>query len=179
MDFNFKKYDNIDVSDIIPLIKLFNWDAYTFRQDNFKSHTQTKSIRLIWDEKKQNIIYWEDYPKLKPILDVLTNLFEKKIGPGIISNAILVKMESNTSIGRHKDEYEFFDKNHRIHIPIMTNDNCIFEVDGEELNMKVGDVWEINNFEKEHSVRNNGETDRIHLIVDWSPILGKSTKSLL
>lgn len=177
MDFNFKKYGNVDVEDVLHLMETFDWDDYTFRQDNFKSHTQTKTIPLIWDETKDKIIYWEHYPKFKPLLDKLEVIFRNNIGAGILSNAILVKMPKQTSIGRHKDEYIFFDKNNRIHIPMITNNKCIFEVDGEEINMKVGEVWEINNFAKEHSVANNGDSDRIHLIVDWQPI--KSNKSLI
>jgi|APGre2960657468_1045069.scaffolds.fasta_scaffold147087_1 hypothetical protein len=178
MDFNFKKHGDVDVTSIIPLINTFDWDEYTFRQNTFKPHAQTKSIRLIWDEVKENIIYYSDYPKLKPILDILSNIFKEKIGPGMICNAILVKMENNTSIDRHKDDYIFFKQNNRMHIPITTNNNCIFEVDGEKLNMKVGEIWEINNYEKEHSVVNEGNTNRIHLIVDWSNMF-KSNKSLL
>lgn len=179
MDFNFKKYGKINVDDFIPIMETFDWDVYTFRQENFKSHTQTKSIRLIWDEMKKEIIYWDDYMKLKPLLDSLSEIFMKEIGPGFLSNAILVKMPPHTKVERHKDEYEFFDKNNRMHVPIITNDKCIFEVDGEEINMKIGEIWEINNFEKQHSVINNGDTERIHLIIDWSPNTGKFKKSLI
>jgi hypothetical protein len=42
--------------------------------------------------------------------------------------------------------------------------------------MKEGEIWEINNNEKEHSVENNGNEDRIHLLIDFLPILiNKST----
>jgi hypothetical protein len=37
----------------------------------------------------------------------------------------------------------------------------------DKRNLKLGEIWEINNDKKEHSVDNLGETDRIHLIVDW------------
>jgi len=33
--------------------------------------------------------------------------------------------------------------------------------------MKEGEMWEINNM-REHAVRNDGETPRVHLIVDWA-----------
>jgi hypothetical protein len=33
--------------------------------------------------------------------------------------------------------------------------------------MKEGEIWEINNDDKYHSVENRGETDRIHLLIDW------------
>jgi hypothetical protein len=34
--------------------------------------------------------------------------------------------------------------------------------------MKVGDCWEVNN-NKEHAVKNLGQTDRIHLMIDIMP----------
>jgi hypothetical protein len=177
MNFNFKKYGDIEIIDVVHLMETFDWEDYTFRQDNFKSHTQTKTIPLIWDETKDKIIYWENYPLFKSLLTKLEVLFTTKIGEGVLSNAILVKMPKQTSIDRHKDDYVFFKRNNRIHIPLITNENCIFEVDGEEINMKAGEVWEINNFEKEHSVVNNGNNDRIHLIVDWQLI--KNNKTLI
>jgi hypothetical protein len=61
----------------------------------------------------------------------------------------------------------------------VTNEKCIFEVDNEEINMKMGEIWEIDNFNKEHSVVNNGDMDRIHLIVDWEPIQIKKIQTSL
>jgi len=57
---------------------------------------------------------------------------------------------------------------HRVHIPIVTNDQITFMVGGEEKQMKVGEVWEINNATF-HRVMNESNEDRIHLILDWVP----------
>jgi aspartyl/asparaginyl beta-hydroxylase (cupin superfamily) len=54
----------------------------------------------------------------------------------------------------------------RTHIPIKTNDNVLFTVAGETINMKEGEIWEFNN-QKYHSVHNNGDEDRWHLIIDY------------
>ena len=37
--------------------------------------------------------------------------------------------------------------------------------------LKEGEVWEINNVKKLHSVSNKGNSDRIHLLLDWDPNL--------
>lgn len=83
----------------------------------------------------------------------------------------------------HRDEGESFAENHRVHIPIKSNPKVEFtiytkvlhkKISGEEIIltksetkvMKEGEIWEINNV-KEHSVENNFEQNRIHLIVDW------------
>jgi aspartyl/asparaginyl beta-hydroxylase (cupin superfamily) len=85
--------------------------------------------------------------------------------PCEITNAILVVLPSGKNIPPHTDTGLFFDLYSRIHIPIITNPKCLFTVDGETIHMKAGELWEINNHKK-HSVENNGEEDRIHLIID-------------
>jgi len=66
-----------------------------------------------------------------------------------------------------------------VHIPITTNDKVVFTVDGEKKNMQVGEFWEIDN-SQDHSVENQGNEDRIHLIVDWMPNLsGQSEEDVL
>jgi len=37
----------------------------------------------------------------------------------------------------------------------------------EEKNMKVGEMWKINNGNKSHAVYNNSDEDRVHLIFDY------------
>ena len=68
---------------------------------------------------------------------------------------------------------------HRIHIPIVTNEKSIFFVNGEEKNMRGGEIWEIDN-EAVHMVENRSDADRIHLIVDWMPNpAGRSQEEVL
>ena len=75
----------------------------------------------------------------------------------------------------------------RIHVPIQTNDKTFFrvggevsdlkeidgkatwiQIGGEVKNMKVGECWEFNN-NLQHEVWNDGNTDRLHLIIDLLP----------
>jgi aspartyl/asparaginyl beta-hydroxylase (cupin superfamily) len=76
-------------------------------------------------------------------------------------------LKSNSKIDKHIDAGKSLSICHRVHIPIITNKNVLFEIDNEIKNLKEGEMWEINNSEKIHSVVNNSNTDRIHLIVDW------------
>ncbi len=48
----------------------------------------------------------------------------------------------------------------------MTNDQVLFTVGSQTINMEEGTLYEINNRRK-HSVTNRGATDRVHLIVDF------------
>ena len=57
---------------------------------------------------------------------------------------------------------------HRIHIPLVTNQNVIFTVEDERFHLKRGHVYEINN-SKLHSVQNKNDPtyNRVHLIFDY------------
>lgn len=50
----------------------------------------------------------------------------------------------------------------RIHIPIYTNENAVWTIDGEEFHMPPGYAYIVNTTVP-HSTENKGETDRIHL----------------
>jgi hypothetical protein len=81
--------------------------------------------------------------------------------------ALLVNLPSGKLIPFHIDSGFTLASCRRIHIPIQTNENCFFTVGNDKRNLKLGELWEINNDKIQHSVENLGETDRIHLIVDW------------
>lgn len=90
------------------------------------------------------------------------------IGEGKISTALLINLPKHKSILPHIDSGdEHFFKTDRLHIPIQTNEKCLFTVSDETIHMQKGHVWEINNSTKTHSVVNNGDSDRIHLLIDY------------
>ncbi len=78
----------------------------------------------------------------------------------------LLKLTPGSRISEHTDpDLSFWNKFARIHIPILTNDQVQFTLDGEALKMKPGECW-FGEFCKPHSVANNGHSNRIHLVVD-------------
>lgn len=71
-----------------------------------------------------------------------------------------------SEIKPHKDpgcSYE--DGNFRLHIPILTNNEVDFIVANENHKLVPGACWYMD-FSKEHSVKNSGDTVRIHLVID-------------
>jgi hypothetical protein len=176
MSFNFKLHGNTDVNPIKEKLIGLDWNAYEFRQKAYSVHSKTKTIPLMWDEQKKNIKYWPNYELFKSNISDIQVLLNTIIGNGIIETAILINLPKNQKIDSHYDVGDYFSKRNRIHIPIITNEDCFFKIDEEIKNMKEGEIWEINNNEKEHSVENNGNEDRIHLLIDFLPILiNKST----
>ena len=114
-----------------------------------------------------NPTYLKHSLQFTDFLEKIKNLYIEKFGNGFIIRAILVKLKANSNIDRHIDESTSLDICHRTHIPIITNKYVLFEIDNEIKNLKEGEIWEINNTQKNHSVENYSNQDRIHLIVDW------------
>jgi len=88
----------------------------------------------------------------------------------------LLKLGVGAEIKPHRDyELGYEDNNFRLHIPITTNSEVSFILDGQRVVMSPGECWYTNvNFV--HSVANKGTTDRIHLVIDgerneWSDAL--------
>lgn len=78
----------------------------------------------------------------------------------------LLNLGPGAEIKPHTDYCLGYEDNmFRLHIPIVTNPNVEFILDGERIIMNEGECWYLNtNFL--HSVKNGGETDRIHLVID-------------
>ncbi|WP_020602398.1 aspartyl/asparaginyl beta-hydroxylase domain-containing protein [Spirosoma spitsbergense] len=78
----------------------------------------------------------------------------------------LLSLAPGSVIHAHRDghtsyEHGFF----RLHVPIQTGSDVCFRVDGQSLPMAEGECWYAN-FDLLHSVRNDGLTDRVHLVLD-------------
>ena len=158
-----------------------DWTADAFRQKTYEVHKQTQTIRLIMDEdgRHRDPTYHPSYEIYKELVDPIETFirrqFEqtlkakrlrKKHGRGYFIRMILVKLLANGSIPHHVDQGETLSKSHRMHLPIITNEQNLFSVGDTEMHMKAGELWEINN-RREHGVVNGGSEDRTHLIVDY------------
>ena len=78
------------------------------------------------------------------------------------------KLVAGGIIAPHRDTHQSFCNSHRIHIPITTNPGVRFMIDGRPHCFEVGQAYEINN-QKNHSVMNHGDEDRITFIFDYMP----------
>lgn len=94
-------------------------------------------------------------------LDLLT--FTRGVQLG---GVLITKIPAGGRIEPHDDRGrwhpEFF--NYKLYIPLKSSDGCLNHCDGETVKMKPGEVWFFDNL-KVHSVENNGDDDRITLIV--------------
>lgn len=164
LNFNFKyfgQYQNFDkLKNLVKELTEEDWRYFTKRQTIASENAYT--IPLIFPRKStlnsNEHKHFEMFEEHLFAIEQSVSLTAKR--------AILVKLPAGNSINRHKDTGEFLSKNKRIHLPVITNSLCSFVVDDEEMVIPEGELWEINNTGKYHSVHNRGEIDRIHLIVD-------------
>lgn len=174
-NFNFKHVGFFETPSFLQKLSLLPesiWDEYTFRQNNFEPHKNTKTILIIGEEwmvgSKEDLQKYEKNKKLfENELINLHNFFLEKYKRGRIVRCILTKLKAHSTIPPHNDGGDSMINSKRHHIPVLTNPEIEFEVGGEQKHLQANEVWEINNL-KVHAVRNYSEHDRIHLIADWT-----------
>lgn len=173
--FNYILHGNFDVSKIAEHVAKYadEWFVDTSRQTISEVHKETHSV-FIYDHDANwtildpyNLIVnnsQKDMQELiKPIVDALESIHDGKVG-----KCLFIKLPPHKSIGEHTDKHQYLNTIRRHHIAITTNSEVLFFVDKEAKNMAVGECWEINN-SKLHAVENNGDTERIHLLIDIMP----------
>ena len=175
-DGNFRRQGSLDIGALKALVSQqsdADWEQDDHRQTTFPPHRFTQTIPLLFDPdfrhenptRQSKFAAFES--ELRPVFEFLANMYGRD---GMSVRCILTRLAPGLRIPRHRDDGFSLCYSHRIHIPISSNDSVFFMVGGEEIAMKEGEVWEINNV-REHAVRNDGETSRIHLIVDWAPAM--------
>jgi len=77
-----------------------------------------------------------------------------------------LRLSSGSTIKEHRDfDLGFEEKQLRIHIPVCTNADVDFFLDGHPIEMKEGECWYLD-LSLPHWVKNRGASDRIHLVID-------------
>lgn len=83
-----------------------------------------------------------------------------------VMSARLLKLAPGATIKAHRDPDLAFESGEaRLHVPILTNPDVEFLIDGQRVAMEAGTCWYIN-ANLRHQVANRGSSDRIHLVVD-------------
>lgn len=172
---NYTFLGEIDPQEIKDFLKTLNEDEWiedSIRQNTFDAHKYTETIPILWDFKFLSEVrvgrkrkYYEHYSNTT-FSSSLKEKLKEFYGYGKVIRILITKLKANKDITAHVDNNQGLELCHRVHIPIITNENVLFYIDGEEKNMKQGEMWEIDN-QKMHWVKNQSDEDRIHFIVDY------------
>lgn len=78
----------------------------------------------------------------------------------------LLRLTAGSHIREHRDYDLGYDAGEvRIHVPVITNPGVKFFLDGRRIIMNEGECWYLD-LNLPHRVRNQGESDRVHLVID-------------
>lgn len=80
------------------------------------------------------------------------------------SSIRLMKLAAGSEIKKHQD-YDLDEHEIRLHVPIFTNEKVTFLVNDRDVKMKEGECWYLR-LSDPHQVKNDGDSDRIHLVMD-------------
>jgi hypothetical protein len=77
-----------------------------------------------------------------------------------------LKLRAGSIVREHRDfALDYEDGEVRLHVPVRTNPQVEFVVDGRRVDMAEGSLWYVN-VNLPHRVANHGATDRVHLVID-------------
>jgi hypothetical protein len=114
--------------------------------------------RPLWHE-------WKDL--LEPVLAEATAAYGYR--HGAFPRVMLARMAPGGVIHPHRDQNAAAKWPHKVHVPLQTNPDVTFYVDGIGYHLAEGEAAEVNNMGV-HAVENRGSADRIHLIFEYYDI---------
>lgn len=173
--FNYNYVCMFDVSSIKEMVLGYDkeWTLDTSRQEMYKEHKDTftymlQDFSLDWEpgkafEYKSKYIDKKDMDIVQPIVNKLLSLYN-----GVTGRIMYINLPSKKYVPPHKDGGFYLKNVRRFHIPILTNRDVVYIINGEHKNMAEGECWEINNL-AHHAVFNNSNEDRVHLVIDILP----------
>lgn len=138
-----------------------------FNTRDFNGDWRSISLRSVSGES--NDIYahpngeYKDTPvlKLMPYVKEILDSWECEK-----ESVRLLSLSPGSIIKPHKDPgCGYADGIFRLHIPIVTNPSVYFTINGMQLHLKAGECWYMD-FSTTHSIVNNGDTARVHIIID-------------
>lgn len=146
------------------------WFDDKLRQEAFTAHAQTQSIILLFTTGWPDIVIeqrkgWDLFSQAAiPLMRQIIGQYYSV--NGTVIRAVVAKLVAGGVIDEHFDDHPTFSISHRIHVPLMTNDEVDFVIGDETFNLKEGIAYEVNNLEY-HSVNNRSDADRVHFIFDY------------
>jgi hypothetical protein len=117
-----------------------------------------------WRNSHDRALWAEFAPLLEPVMQAATRAYGYQ--RGAFPRVMLARMPPGGVIMPHRDENRAAFWPHKIHLPLQTNSKVQFVLESGTRNLVEGEAVEVNNLDG-HAVRNDGDTDRIHLIFEY------------
>lgn len=117
-----------------------------------------------WRQSYDRPLWAEWRSRLEPILQQATAAYG--YARGSFPRIMLARMAPGGRIHPHTDNAPAASWPHKIHVPIQTNDQVQFFIGPQVHRFSEGQAVELNNLGT-HSVSNDGDSERIHLIFEY------------
>ncbi len=162
--------NDIDIENFSNLIKSsnINWNhEFNSMHNRDRDFKNVLSYPLIDNFKIDDIFLYEKFVNIMSDVVFCCNTV---YGPGRFSKIQISKVYPNSKVNPHTDCGFIFLWSHRIHLPIQTNDNVFFNYEDRKINLRKGELVEVNNLKTHHVTNENQNNfERIHLIFDYMP----------
>ena len=170
-----RKLGTVDIArlrEAVLAIPEAQWDAENADKPNrFEALDRTRHIvfRFVSNFRDWRDSYdrplWADWkPLLEPVLSQATR--DYGYARGEFPRVMLARMAPGGVIKPHVDANAAAKWPHKIHVPLLTNDQVTFFIGGVGYRFPEGEAVEVSNMAV-HAVENAGTTDRIHLIFEY------------
>ena len=148
------------------------WDAENADKPNrFEALDRTRHVVFRFVSSFQDWRQSYDRPLWVQWRELLEPVMAQAVRPYGYARAqfprvMLARMAPGGVIKPHRDANPAAKWPHKIHVPLLTNDQVTFFVDGVGHRFSEGEAVEVSNMAV-HAVENNGDSDRIHLIFEY------------
>lgn len=148
------------------------WDAENAGKPNrFEALDRTRHIVFRFVDSVRDWRGSHDRPAWAEWRALIEPVLQRAVAPyayanGVFPRVMLARMAAGGEIKPHRDANAAAKWPHKIHVPLLTNEKVTFYVDGVGYHLPEGEAAEVNNMGV-HAVKNDGDTDRIHLIFEY------------
>lgn len=148
------------------------WDAENATKPNrFEALDRTRHIVFRFVDTVRDWRTSHDRPAWADWRALIEPVLRQAVAPygyehGEFPRVMFARMAPGGEIKPHRDANAAAKWPHKIHVPLLTNDKVTFYVEGTGYHLPEGEAAEVNNMGV-HAVKNDGDTDRIHLIFEY------------
>jgi len=149
------------------------WTRYSFRKADVNKHVTTIPLYFLTGDWKLHdpitIYRFTEFSNLFPFIEKIYQMIIKKgVKEGVITKAMIARLEPHQRITRHVDYGDSLTLSQRCHWVIKSNPLVKFIVNDELMYWSEHNIYEINN-QYPHEIINDSDEYRIHLIFDIIP----------
>ena len=170
-----RRLGNVDIAALraaVLAIPEATWDAENAVKPNrFEALDRTRHIvfRFVDDTRDWRASHdraqWAQWrERLLPVMEQATRPYG--YARADYPRVMLARMAPGGVIQPHRDNMPAALWPHKIHVPLLTNDKVGFYIEPKTYHFPVGEAVEVNNLDV-HAVKNEGDSDRIHLIFEY------------